>query len=122
MKDKQLTIQDVLDYAENDLRERISYEIEVNNYTYEDDDGEMIHDMIHEIADNEIPIYYTQLLEVCMSDISILTEPPEMECDSAVSCIQTNIFTEIYNVLDARKNDIYDEIKKNNKPKGENDE
>lgn len=109
-KKSKLHITDVLDYAEDNLRNRITYEVEVNNYSYDDDDGEIIDDMIHEVADEEIPIYHTQLLEVCMSDISMATETPEMECDNAIACIQANIFQEIYDTLYAMKYTMYEEI------------
>ena len=120
-KKSKLHITDVLDYAEDNLRNRITFAVEVEGYSYDDDDGEIIDDMIHEVADEEIPIYYTQLLEVCMSDISMATETPEIgECDNAISCIQANIYQEIYDMLCAVRYELYEAIEEENNQKEKN--
>jgi len=117
-----LTIQEVLADAEADLTERIEYSVNEEEYSYDDDDGEHIDDMLHEVADNNVPIYYTQLLEVCMSDISMATDTPEIvECDNAISCIQANIYQEIYDTLHGRKFIIYEEIEENKAKEKDNE-
>ena len=116
-----LTIQEVLADAELELRERIEFAVNEEEYSYDDDDGEYIDDMIHEVADNNIPIYNTQLLEVCMSDISMATETPEIgECDNAISCIQANIYQEIYDMLCAVRYELYEAIEEENNQKEKN--
>tara|TARA_R100000781_G_C4031642_1_gene110810 strand:+ start:144 stop:506 length:363 start_codon:yes stop_codon:yes gene_type:complete len=118
-----LTIQEVLADAELELRERIEFAVNEEEYSYDDDDGEYIDDILHEVADNNIPIYYTQLLEVCMSDISMATETPEIgECDNAISCIQANIYQEIYDMLHEAKYELYEAIEEESNQKEKDDE
>ena len=107
-----LTIQEVLADAELELKEIIEFAVNEEEYYYDDDDGEYIVDMIHEVADNNVPIYYNELFEVCMSDISMATETPEVACDNAISCIQSNIYQEICNMLYEVKDELYEAIEK----------
>jgi len=40
--------------------------------------GEDPQDIIHEVADSSIPVYTRDILELCLSDMSLFTDQPEL--------------------------------------------
>ena len=94
------TIQDVLESAEESLREEA------------DDNGiHNLEDRIHEIADGAIPVYTSELLEMAARDNGLAMDTPEIEGDgSPINTIQLNIFERVslhlYDVVETIKEEI----------------
>ena len=104
-----MEINEVLDNAEDSFKEAVKCALEQND----DLDGDEceIGDILHEVADSEVPIYYFDILSVAQSDVGLATEEPEIECKTAIGCITTNIFTAIYEHLEGCKHEIIEKIK-----------
>jgi len=62
-----ITLYDLQKDAIDDLKDRLESE-EISE----------ISDLIHEIADGRVPIYYRQIIEVTTSDITLATFEPEI--------------------------------------------
>lgn len=67
-----------------------------------------ISDLIHQLADNHVPIYNYDVLEVAMSDLRLAISEPELWPaywkHSAVNLIMSNIYEYISNELNNRYN------------------
>jgi hypothetical protein len=83
-----LTIHDIVKDAIEDFWDRLNDD----EWTTECD----VYDLIHEIADSHVPIYYSQVLEVARSDLWLVTTQPELWpafwTASPVHFLMTNIY------------------------------
>jgi len=78
-------------------------------------DNDEPHDMIFEIADNNVPIYTADILEMALCDLYLATEEPELGAafdGSPTPCniIASNIFSRIEQHLWERWGDIKDNL------------
>ena len=61
-------------------------------------------DVIHEIADNAVPIYYYDIGQYAAHNSWLMTETPDIMSDgTAIQQIQANIYTYIYDELTTYK-------------------
>ena len=66
----------------------------------EDGDNYDEYDVVHEIADNAIPIYYWDIAQYAAHNTWLMTEIPEINTDgNAHDQIQANIYCAIYDGL-----------------------
>ena len=91
-------MQDLYDQATDDLDDRIAW------YKEEKEDYE-IDDLIHEIADNNIPIYTYDLLQYASNNFDLIYKNDLCSSDAdCVQIIQANIFEflsdHLYNYID----------------------
>ena len=91
-------MQDLYDQATDDLDDRIAW------YKEEKEDYE-IDDLIHEIADNNIPIYTYDLLQYASNNFDLIYKNDLCSKDAdCVQIIQANIFEflsdHLYNYID----------------------
>ena len=104
-----MEINEVLDNAEDSFKEAIKYEVEQDNDI--DGDSDEVYDMMCEIADSEVPIYYSDILSVAQSHVGLATEEPEMESKTAIGCITSNIYAMIWEHLDNKKHELVEKAK-----------
>ena len=95
---KTYQLQELYDQATDDLDDRIAW------YKEEKEDYE-IDDLIHEIADNNIPIYTYDLLQYASNNFDLIYKNDLCSSDAdCVQIIQANIFEflsdHLYNYID----------------------
>ena len=100
---------ELLDNAEDSFLEGIKLLLKDNEEL--DGDECEVGDLIFEIADSEVPIYYYDILSVAQSDVGLATQEPEMECKTAIGCITTNIFAHIHEHLETEKYQLIEKAK-----------
>ncbi len=54
--------------------------------------GDEPSDIIHEVAESHIPIYYFDLLSVARCDLWLAVEKPEIPAETAVQAISYNLY------------------------------
>jgi len=59
--------------------------------------------MLHQIADNHVPVYYVDVLEVARNNLKLALEISELDesnnTRTPVELISTNIYDKLYNAL-----------------------
>lgn len=54
--------------------------------------GDEPSDIIHEVADSHIPIYYIDLLSIAQCNLWLAVEKPEIPAETAVQAISYNLY------------------------------
>jgi len=90
--EKQLTMYDLKQRMREDIKDSLQ-ELKDNEYP---------EDVIHEMADSNVPVYNGQLLELALSDLFLASDEPEFYAfggeHNAVNAIAGNIFLELMEV------------------------
>ncbi len=92
------TLHDLIIGATEDLQERMT---ELGCQSSDEND---VSDLIHEVADSWVPIYYSQLIEVASHNLWVATSEPELwpafdGSPTPVNIIATNIYESIIEAL-----------------------
>ena len=80
---------------------------ELDKITDEDQEANLsreAEDLVHELADNHVPIYYVDIVECARSDINLATTVPELgpafnNVSTACNIIAANIYEELLSHL-----------------------
>jgi hypothetical protein len=102
MEIKMDKLQDILDSAREELKEYAQGEIEE------------ISDAIHEIADGQVPVYTSDLMELAAEDIALATREPELGpafdgSPTPVNIVAANVYEAITEALWEYWNDELEE-------------
>lgn len=90
--------------ARQELRERLE------DWGEDDFEQDEPHDIIHEIADSNVPVYTSDLMQLAADDLSLATNEPELGPAFDGSPTPTNIVAA--NVYDAITEDLWKEYSK----------
>lgn len=101
-----ITLQNIIDQAIEDLYDR--YE----NYRDDFYQGEP-HDVIAEIADGAVPVYYSDLLDLASQNNSLATDEPELGpafdgSPTPVNIIAANVYETVSNAMFDAWQDVQD--------------
>ena len=100
-----ITLREVTNNAIRELEEYLDHMSpdELRNIVEQDDPLDRLHDLIHEVANSNVPIYYADILEVAIDDIHIATNEPEIPAfngsPTPINIIAANIFEAVENAL-----------------------
>lgn len=77
-------------------------------------DDRYFEDRLHEIADNAVPVYHRQIIDIGTSDYSLFTDVPELGPAydgeaNALNYLAANIYERVYNALSQRLQELRDE-------------
>ncbi len=116
-----MNLQDIYDDAVEELKDRITDEFEmmpfedVNEmYKDEEDNPDWVHDIIFEVADSNVPIYTSDLLDVASNDNWVATNKPGLGPafdgkPTPTNIIAANIFEGIEeNLLDFMNSEFHE--------------
>jgi hypothetical protein len=98
----------------SDLRETISdARKELRDWLVENPRARDADDFMHEIADQAVPVYTSDILEYAMDDLYLATEQPEIGVSpdaTPISMISLNIYDKIYNELCQELREFQEEL------------